>query len=231
MSDEDPSEAALQEEIAELEAFEAQFKAADFAGVAEALRLAPEPETLSCLRRWLLPEFRFFIACCPGVQLSRDERIRRLQTLHDAATTLLSSIGPGGAWSLLSRKFLDPDLLSDRFSATVRSLADEATAQIRRLRASRDQAGRPRLEAFRQFGEDLIRVYRTIGEKTSVASDWDDFYRFARAACRCLERSMPAVVTDFPTSSRAMRDHLREVWNTKIAATENPSHSGPNKPS
>jgi hypothetical protein len=76
MSDEDPSEAALQEEIAELEAFEAQFKAADFAGVAEALRLAPEPETLSCLRRWLLPEFRFFIACCPGVQLSRDERIR-----------------------------------------------------------------------------------------------------------------------------------------------------------
>jgi hypothetical protein len=218
MSDGDLGETASQDAIADLEAFEAQFAPADFAGVAEALRLPPEPETLSWLRRLLLPEFRFFVELCPGEKLSRDERVARLEKLRDAGTALLASLGP--ARSLLPRKYLGPELLSDQFRATVRSLTDDAAMQIRRLRASRDQAGRPRLEAFRQLGEDLTLAYRMIEAKTEVALDWGDFYRFAVAACRCLKTCVPAVVADFPKSPRAMRDNLREVWNTKYSLNE-----------
>src|ERR1700730_17709976 len=112
MSGENPSEAALQDEIADLEPFEAQFEPADFAGTAEALGLSMEPDTLSSLRQLLLPEFRAFVAFCPSEKLSRDERRGRLERLRDAATDLLASLGPGGARSLLPRKFLDPELLS-----------------------------------------------------------------------------------------------------------------------
>src|ERR1700730_5563769 len=225
MSGENPSEAALQDEIADLEAFEAQFTPGDFAGVADALGLPAEPETLSCLRSLLLPEFRTFVALSPGDRLSRDDRITRLQRLHDAATALRRSLTL--ARSLLPRKYLGPELLSDQFRATLRSLADDAAAQIRRSRASRGKPGRPRLEAFRQLGEDLIRVYRTLEAKTAVVSEWDDFYRFAVAACRCLESCVPAVVADLPKSQRAMRDNLREVWDRKIKPTKNPSRSRP----
>jgi hypothetical protein len=212
VSEEARDEEACRDEMA---AFKARFPPEAFEGVAEALGLLPEPKNLSVLRDWLLPELYFFFVSCPGEESTRKERIRHLEDLQNAATTLLASIGPGGALFYMPRKYLGPELLSDQFRATLRSLADDAAAQIRRSRASRGQPGRPRLEAFRQLGEDLIRVYRTIGAKTAVASEWDDFYRFAVAACRCLESCMPAVVADFPKSQRAMRDNLREVWDRK----------------
>jgi hypothetical protein len=81
-------------------------------------------------------------------------------------------------------KYLGHELLNDQFGATIGSLADDAALQIQRLRASRDKAGRPRLEAFRQLGEDLIRVYRTLGAKKAVPLEWDGFCRVAVVACR-----------------------------------------------
>ena len=50
MSDQDAGDEASRDQIAALEDFEAKFKPQDFAGVAQALRLSEEPETLSCLR-------------------------------------------------------------------------------------------------------------------------------------------------------------------------------------
>jgi hypothetical protein len=215
MSSEDGGKGAFEENTADLEAFEAPIPAGRFCRVAYALGLLIEPESLSCLRRRLLPEFRFFLPSCPGERLSRDDRIIRLQRLHNAATALPRLLPPVS--SLLPRKYLGHELLNDQFGATIGSLADDAALQIQRLRASRDQAGRPRLEAFRQLGEDLIRVYRTIGAKKAVALEWDGFCRLAVVACRCLESRVPAVVADFPESPRAMRDNLQEVWNQKYS--------------
>jgi hypothetical protein len=87
------------------------------------LGLLTEPESLSCLRRRLLPEFRFFLASCPGERLSRDDRIIRLQRLHNAATALPRSLPPVS--SLPPRKYLGHELLNDQLGATIGSLADD----------------------------------------------------------------------------------------------------------
>jgi hypothetical protein len=69
MSSEDGGKGAFEENTSDLEAFEAQFQLGDFAGWRTPWGcggLWTQPESLSCLRRTLLPEFRFFLASCPG---------------------------------------------------------------------------------------------------------------------------------------------------------------------
>jgi hypothetical protein len=100
----------------------------------------------------------------------------------------------------------------------MRALAGEAEMQIRRLQsAARGRVGRP-LEAFRQLGDDLFRVFEKTTRKTAEEPDFNRFYRFAAAVCRCLHDSAPEVDGEIPRTPRALRDGLREIWKS---ATEN----------
>jgi hypothetical protein len=213
-----PAQAAgdegFRDEIADLEAFEAQFKPDDFVGVAHALGLPPDPETLAWLRDLLLPEFRFFVESCSGEKLSREERIDRAEKLRDTAVALAALLGPGGARSGLSRRFWGSNLITDQFTDTLRVLAVEAERQIERLRASRGIGGRPPKEAFRQLSADLVRVYEKITREGVKDLNFDRFYRFAVAACRCLRAVVPAVNGEIPRSPRALREGLREIWKS-----------------
>jgi hypothetical protein len=224
----DAVEEAVRDEIADLEAFEARFPADAFEAAAEVLGIAEDPEAQARLRYCLLPEFRFFLANCSGEKLTREERMKRLKFLRDAATALQVSLGPGGARLLLPRKFLGPELLSDQFRATLRSLADEADKQLLRLRSSRGKSGRPPKDAIRQLGKDLIRVFRNVKDEADELN-WENFHRFASAACHCLRSRFPEVNGEFPKTPRDMRETLREVWNSEVLGkTKKPSGRKPN---
>ena len=186
------------------------------AGVAQSLGLLPEPESLACVRDLLLPEFRFFVASCPGETLSREERIAQLEELRDAAATLDASLGPGGTRSGLSRRVWGSNLISDQFTDTLRVLAVEADRQIHRLRSSPGEGGRPRKDAARQLGKDLIRVYEKRMEKRAKDLNFERFYRFAAAAYCCLRAGVPAVDGETPGTPRALRDGLREIWKSVV---------------
>jgi hypothetical protein len=215
MSDEGVGDEASRDQIAALEAFEAKFKPEDFVDVGHALRLTEEPETLSWLRELLLPEFRYFVESCSGRKVSREEKIDRLGKLRNAAATLDVLLGPGGTQSGLPRRLWGSNLITDQFTDTLRVLSLEADQQVRRLRASTRRGGRPRKDAVRQLGEDLIRVYEKIKGGEAKDLDLKGFHRFAAAAFRCLRVSMPGYDGGFPPSPRALRDVLGKIWNHK----------------
>jgi hypothetical protein len=155
-------EQAVRDEIAALEAFEAQFKPDDFVGVARPLTypgtrnpgMAPGP---------LLPEFRFFVESCLAEKLSPKERIDRAEKLRDAAAALDALLGPGGARSGLSRRFWGSNLITDQFTDTLRILAHEVDSQIQRLRSSsRGRAGRPSPVAYNARLAPLDRFASTM---------------------------------------------------------------------
>ena len=164
MSHGDADEEAFPDEMA---AFEARFPPEAFAGVAAALRSAPEPQVLSTLRSWLLPEFYFFFISCPGEEPSRQEKIRQLEEQRDAATALLRSLKITGSLARTLREVAEGAGAEkhEEFRATLKRLADEADAKIQRLRSSRVRAGRPRKDAFRHLSADLIRVYENLTRK------------------------------------------------------------------
>jgi hypothetical protein len=194
------------------DAFEARFSPEAFAGVAQALGLPGGPETLSWLRGLLLPEFQHFVETCPGQKVSREERIHRLAKLGEAAANLDTLLGPGGARSGLPRRFWGSDLITDQFTDTLRILAVEADRQIHRLRSSPGRGGRPRRDAARQLGKDLIRVYEKITGERAKDLNFERFRRFAAAAYRCLRVSVPAAETELPPSSRGLHDLLQSIW-------------------
>ena len=215
MSGQDAGEAAVRDQVAALEGFEAKFKPEDFAGVAQTLCLTDDPETLCCLRSLLLPEFRFFIESCSGAKATREEQVSRLEKLRDTATELDGLLGPGGSRSGLPRRFWGSNLITDQFTETLRVLALEAGRQIQRLRSSPPgRAGRPRNEAFRQLGTDLIRVFETITRRKAEDLHFDRFHLFAAAACLSLRVSVPSVNADLPRSPRGVREGFREIWKS-----------------
>src|SRR5262249_47034277 len=70
------------------DAIEARFTSEAFAGVARALGLPLDPQTLSKLKRFLIDPLHFFYDSC-GDKPSRAERIEGLSKLRDAARILL----------------------------------------------------------------------------------------------------------------------------------------------
>jgi len=198
------------------DAFEARFPPEAFAGVAQALGLPEEAETLSWLRELLLPAFRFFVESSPGQRVSREERIDRLEKLRDAATGLDTSLGPGGSRSGLSRRFLGSKLITDQFADTLLTLAREADIQIQRLRSSRGQGGRPRKDAARQLGQDLIGVYEKMTGKKAKDLNYEKFHRFAAEAYRCLRAGVPAVEKGLPSPARGLHDLLQPIWKLVV---------------
>jgi hypothetical protein len=217
MSDQDAGDEAFQDQITALEDFEAKFKPADFAGVAQVLRLTDDLGTLSWFRELLLPDFRLFVESCSGVKTAKEERVSQLEKLRDTAAALNALLGPGGTQSGLSRRFWGSNLISDQFTDTLRVLALEAGRQIQRLRSSPPgRAGRPRNEAFRQLGADLIRTFEKITQREAKDLHFDNFYVFAAAACRSLRVAVSAVEAHLPQSVRALRESLLETWKSVV---------------
>ena len=188
------------------EAFVDCFPPEAFAGVAEGLGAEPRPKVLSVLRSWLLPEFYLFLFNCPGGEMSREERVRRLEERRDAAVTLLKS------GSLSSTMTLEEALAGatpdNRLEAALQGIADQASEKIRRLRSSRGRAGRPRKDAFLQLAADLARVYKRLTGEEAKEPQWKggstyggDFYDFVIAVERCLRDRVPGVRDELPVSS------------------------------
>jgi hypothetical protein len=203
--------------------------------VAEALRSAPEPQVLSTLRSWLLPEFYFFFLSCAGEEPTREEKIGQLEKQRDAATALLRSIRITGGLTRTLREVADGTGAEKReeFRATLKRLADEADEKIQRLRTSSGQAGRPPKNAFRQLAADLARVYKRLTGEEAKQPQWKggskyggEFYDFMIAVERCLRTCLPEVRDELPKSSSAVGDGLRKKWTSirKMAGEKPPAN-------
>lgn len=220
MPDEDGDDAAFQ--IAHQLAFEERFSPEAFAVVAEALGLPTEAEILAGVRRLLLDKFYFFFMSIEGMGFSRDQRVKRLEDLRDAAASLLRSVRQhGGFWE--PRLVLDKAVWDEKVGTTVRRLVEGADVQILKLLSSRGRGGRPPKDQFRQLAADLVRVYERITNSEAKRPDWiggskygGNFYKFAVAAERCLRANIsePEVLKVLPVSAAAIGDGLRSHWTS-----------------
>jgi hypothetical protein len=169
---------ALEELAAEREALEARFPPKAFTGIAKALEIRSTPENLARLRGWLLRDFYSYL--CVGIsdkEPTRKERIARLKQLREAATILHSSIanfedvwplnliGPDGPFAT--------DNVTNRFTETLRCLADTAASEIEKLRSRKSRRGRPpKNEPFRQFTPRLVRKYERLMKERAGCPYW-----------------------------------------------------------
>ncbi|HKM71337.1 MAG TPA: hypothetical protein VJX94_15005 [Stellaceae bacterium] len=213
MSDPDGDDEWIKDRIA----FEARFPLAAFEPIAKALRKSTGPRSLQALRGWLLPHFYFLHLNCTGNEPTRDERIKGLIKLREAATTLISSAGIGGIWMELTGGVLKA-AWDGQFKATVQRLADEADEQIRKL-SKPDRGGRPSKDAFRQLSSDLVRVYEGLKGEPARKPHWiagsvygGDFFEFAEAVWCCLRTHLPDVQNELPGTASALGDGLRRNW-------------------
>jgi hypothetical protein len=220
MPDEDGDNAALQDEIAEREAFEARFPPEAFSGIAAALGLLSDQNMLSGLRGSLFHPFYFFYVISSGETLSRDDWICGLTEMRDAARTLLKSLRYGEALMTIGSAGGDDPVFDGKFRGTVRSIADRADAKITKLRSERNKGGRPRIE-FWEMAPDLIREYRRWTGKEATKPRWlggskyaGEFYDFVVAVVDCLRDNLaePHFLKNLPDSPSAIGDGLRKRW-------------------
>jgi hypothetical protein len=220
MPDEEGDDTAFQEMMEEKEAFEARFPPEGFAGVAEALGWHPDQETLAAIRTRLLPGFYFFFVSTEGTVPSRDDRVKRLSEVRDAAAALLSLVRRYGGlidfWSVLDLAAWD-----EKSRTTVERLIEGADAEIRKLLSSRGRGGRPPKDQFRQLAADLVRAYERLTNSEATKPEWSGgskfdgkFYEFAVAAERCfrVKVSEREVLKELPATSAALGDGLRKHW-------------------
>lgn len=221
MSDEDADEAAIREQIA----FYARFPLEAFEPIAHALGKSVRPQSLEAARDWLLPCFDFAFGGrgkSRGKKRTRDDQIKTLVKLRDAATTLLKS----GLWRHLPLDVVEA--ASDRqFKATLERLADAAQAQIDML-SRPGRSGRPaKNAAFRELAQDLVRIYEHIAQKKAGKPYWlpdsrtygGHFYRFAVAIWRCLHDCLPEVRGYLPETEGALAEELRNRWPKEDTST------------
>jgi hypothetical protein len=218
----------LEAEAADREAFEARFPAEAFTGIAEALKIRPKPENLSRLRGWLLPEFYYLSIVVPCKEATREEKIRRLKQLREAATILHSSItmfedvwplnllGPDGPFAT--------DDIIDQFTATLQLLADTSGVEIEKLASSQSRRGRPpKNEPFRQLTPRLVRKYERLVKEPASCPNWlpdsgiygstGSFYPFALAVWRCLQDHLPAeALAAIPSTEGGLAEELKKHW-------------------
>jgi hypothetical protein len=191
-----------------------------FEGVAQALGQPSDPETLSSLRRSLIEPFYFFYLGS-GDKPSRAERMEGLSELRDAARILLRLDRlSGNAWAALTRQTFRA-IWDEQFRATLQRVADDADRGIRRYRASKGKAGRPRKAAFWQLSADLIRLYERSPGQKAARPNWiggsrhgGEFYEFVVAVWRCLRAvfSEPQILRELPDNPDAIGDGLRKHW-------------------
>jgi hypothetical protein len=159
------------------------------------------------LRGWLLGDFYYLHTDVPDKQPTREEQIKRLKQLREAATNLHSSINI--FWDVWPLNLLGPDGpfatddMTDQFTATLQLLADTAAGEIQKLASRKSRRGRPRKnEPFRQLTPRLVRKYKRLtnepaGRPYSLPDSGsygsrDSFYPFALAVWRCLRQSAHA---------------------------------------
>jgi hypothetical protein len=234
MSEDDASaheQQALEDLAVRQEAFEARFPAEAFKGIAKALKIRPAQEHLSRLRGWLLPEFYYLYMGVPGKEPTREEQIRRLKKLREAATTLHSSItiienvwplnliGPDGPFAT--------DDITDQFTSTLQILADTAAGEIEKLASRKSRRGRPpKNEPFRQLIPRLVRKYERWTKEPADCPYWlpdsgvysskGSFYRFALAVWRCLQDNLPdEALAAIPSTEGGLAEELRKHWPEK----------------
>jgi hypothetical protein len=228
MTDEDSDDTAFHEMIEEKERFEARFPPEVFVGVAEALGWYPEPEVLTALRNRLLPPFYFFFDSTKGTAPSRDDRVKRLSEVRNAAATFLSLVRRYRY--LMDFLFLDETEWDEKSRTSIERLIAGADAQINKLRASRGRGGRPAKDQFRQLAADLVQEYERLTNSEASSPDWiggskfnGKFYEFAVAADRCFRAKVSEreVLKELPDTRAALGDALRKHWpSIRVMATE-----------
>jgi hypothetical protein len=218
----------LEQLAAQQEAFEARFPAEAFKGIAKALKIRPIPENLSRLRSRLLPEFYYLYLDVQGKKPTREEQIRRLTQLREAATNLHSSItifedvwplnllGPDGPFAT--------DDMTDQFTATLQLLAETAAGGIEKLASRKSRRGRPAKNApFRQLTPRLIGMYERHTKQPAGRPYWlpdsgvygskGSFYRFALAVWHCLRDNLPAEArAAIPSTEIGLAEELKKHW-------------------
>jgi hypothetical protein len=219
-------QAALEDLTADRETFEARFPPEAFAGIAKALKVRPTPQNLSHLRRWLLPVFHYLYTYISGKEVTREEKIKHLKKLREAAKTLHSSmINFDDVWSLaLLDGPLATDDFSDQFTATLQLLADTADAQIKKLDLRKSRRGRPtKYEPFRQFTRRLVSKYERLMKEPAGRPNWlkdsgvygkkDPFPPFALAVWLCLQNHLPPEARRLiPPNENALGQELNKHW-------------------
>jgi len=212
MSDPDGDDEWIEHRLA----LEARFPPEAFKPIANALGKSVVPRSLETLQNWLLHDFDRFRAAT-GKGPSRAERIKSLEELRDAATTLLASVGVLGLWWGLGLVEATAD---GQFKATVQRLADAADAEIRCL-SRLGRTGRPaKNAAFRELTPELVHIYEHIAQKKAGKPYWlpdsraygGEFHRFAVAVWRCLYDHLPEVRNALPKTEGALAKELQAHW-------------------
>ena len=141
------------------------------------------------MRGWLLPEFYYLFKVVPSKEPTRQERIRRLKKLREAATTLHALLTSFDAlWWDLPLGLLDPNDLDasgvdedldasaggrTRFVASLKLLADTAAGRIEELTAEQARKGRPAKNApFRELTPRLVRQYERFTKQPAGPPNW-----------------------------------------------------------
>ena len=176
----------------------------------------------------------------PSKEPTRQERIRRLKKLREAATTLHALLTSFDAlWWDLPLGLLDPNDLDasgvdedldasaggrTRFVASLKLLADTAAGRIEELTAEQARKGRPAKNApFRELTPRLVRQYERFTKQPAGPPNWipnsgiwrgkGSFYPFARAVWCCLRDNLPAEArAAIPSTEEGLAQELKKHW-------------------
>jgi hypothetical protein len=212
------------EQMEEQKEFEARFLPFAFAEVAKALGAPSSPELLSRLRGWLLPDFLAFYFALPGQQEARNEQVRKLRELQQAAYITHSLLRDVQVLSTLPMSLLEQSTLDDTLFEKLVQVGEAARDSAEKIALRGSARGRrTKLTAFRELLPELMQKYeQAMGEParrpywlpdSGIYGSKGHFYEFALAVWRCLRDHLPANASaSLPSTEGALAQEIRNHW-------------------